>query len=425
MISVRLLYNIGIYLYFFAASVAGLFNRKAFLLVSGRKGLIKSLRQKMAAAKGRDVLWFHCSSVGEFEQARPLIERFRKEEPDKFILITFFSPSGYELRKNFGSADVVSYLPMDTVRNVRRFLDVVRPSTAIFVKYEFWYNYLNGLRKRAVPTYIVSAIFRRDQIFFRWYGSFMRKALKCYTMLFVQNEESRRLLSRMGIENAVIAGDTRFDRVMSICRANNMRNEVIETFVGDGKTWVAGSTWEDDERLIAKAFKEVSGSRLILVPHEVEPARISAVRRIFRGFRTILYSECQGRDVGEYRERACAADILIIDCVGILPTIYKYGMFAYVGGGFSSSGIHNILEAAIYGSPVIFGPCYHKFQEAVDLVAIGGAFSVSSSVELIRLLQRWLNVPGSVERPSQVCSQYVESHLGASDRIVECILGRT
>ena len=389
--------------------------------MSGRKGLLDTVEEKMKQSGGRPVVWFHSSSVGEFEQARPLIERLRKESPGKFIVITFFSPSGYELRRNFKSADAVFYLPMDTPRNVRRFLNAVNPSTAIFVKYEFWYNYLLGLRRRGTPTYIISAIFRRNQVFFRWYGSFMRKALRAYTTLFVQNEESRRLLAGLGIENVVIAGDTRFDRVQAICRNNDVHNEVVEVFVGDRRTWVAGSTWDEDEYMISKAMSGVRGFKLILVPHEVHDTHINRILNTFSGYTVLRYTECAGRSQDEYRGLAADAEVLVIDIVGILSKIYKYGSFAYIGGGFSSSGIHNILEAAIYGCPVMFGPHYDKFQEAKDLITLGGAFSVSSAPELSALLEKWLLDPGTVEKPSLVCTQYVESHLGASDTIMDRI----
>ena len=389
--------------------------------MSGRKGLLGTVEEKMKQSGGRPVVWFHSSSVGEFEQARPLIERLRKESPGKFIVITFFSPSGYELRRNFKSADAVFYLPMDTPRNVRRFLNAVNPSTAIFVKYEFWYNYLLGLRRRGTPTYIISAIFRRNQVFFRWYGSFMRKALRAYTTLFVQNEESRRLLAGLGIENVVIAGDTRFDRVQAICRNNDVHNEVVEAFVGDRLTWVAGSTWDEDEYMISKAMSGVRGFKLILVPHEVHDTHINRILNTFSGYTVLRYTKCAGRSQDEYRGLAADAEVLVIDIVGILSKIYKYGSFAYIGGGFSSSGIHNILEAAIYGCPVMFGPHYDKFQEAKDLITLGGAFSVSSAPELSALLEKWLLDPGTVEKPSLVCTQYVESHLGASDTIMDRI----
>ena len=389
--------------------------------MSGRKGLLDTVEEKMKQSGGRPVVWFHSSSVGEFEQARPLIERLRKESPGKFIVITFFSPSGYELRRNFKSADAVFYLPMDTPRNVRRFLNAVNPSTAIFVKYEFWYNYLLGLRRRGTPTYIISAIFRRNQVFFRWYGSFMRKALRAYTTLFVQNEESRRLLVGLGIENVVIAGDTRFDRVQAICRNNDVHNEFVEAFVGDRRTWVAGSTWDEDEYMISKAMSGVRGFKLILVPHEVHETHINRILNTFSGYTVLRYTECAGRSQNEYRGLAADAEVLVIDIVGILSKIYKYGSFAYIGGGFSSSGIHNILEAAIYGCPVMFGPHYDKFQEAKDLITLGGAFSVSSAPELSALLEKWLLDPGTVEKPSLVCTQYVESHLGASDTIMDRI----
>ncbi|HIZ86775.1 MAG TPA: 3-deoxy-D-manno-octulosonic acid transferase [Candidatus Coprenecus pullistercoris] len=417
----RLLYNIGIYLYYFAALLAGPFNRKAALFVRGRRGLLKSLEEKLKDRGDRETVWFHCSSVGEFEQARPIIEAVKARYPGKYVLLTFFSPSGYELRKNYDKADAVCYLPMDTRRNVRRFLNAVHPSTAVFVKYEFWCNYLSGLKRRGTATYIISAIFRGNQIFFKWYGGFMRRALECYNTLFVQNEESRILLSGIGIDNVVIAGDTRFDRVKAICSANTARNEVVEAFAAQKRTWVAGSTWDGDEAVICEAMRSLPDSKLILVPHEVGAQRIGDVKRRFAGYSILLYSECEGRSPEEYAARAEAADILVVDCVGILSVLYKYGLFAYIGGGFNPSGIHNILEAATYGCPVVFGPHYSKFQEARDLVALGGAFSVRTGEELRPLLEKWLGTPDSITAPSQVCTDYIDSHLGASDKIMSLV----
>lgn len=415
------MYDIGISLYFLGARVLGLFNHKAAQFVSGRKGLFRTIGEGMSACGDRQTVWFHCSSVGEFEQARPLIERLRNMSPDKFIVLTFFSPSGYNLRKGYKYADAVFYLPMDTGRNVRRFLDLVHPSIAIFVKYEFWYNYLIALKERGVKTYIISAIFRPGQIFFRWYGSFMRKVLRCYTTPFVQNEESRRLLAGIGVDNAVIAGDTRFDQVEAVCRHNDLHNEVMESFIGGRRVWVAGSTWEEDESVIAGSMNGVREAKLILVPHEVHPSHIGRIRSIFAGYRVVLYSDCAGRDRADWEHETEDAEVLVIDVVGLLSKIYKYGSFAYIGGGFSGSGIHNILEAAIYGCPVIFGPNYEKFQEAKDLISLGGAISISSRKDLAPLLERWLHFPEQLERPSLVCTQYVESHLGTSDTIIERI----
>lgn len=420
-ITVRLLYDISVRFYFLAARVMGLFDAKARRLVSGRKDLFPALERMMKAAAGRKVLWFHCSSVGEFEQARPLIVRMRQACRDSFILVTFFSPSGYELRKDFNGVDAVSYLPMDTARNAERFLDVVRPSVAVFVKYEFWYHFITSLKRRDVPVYIVSAIFRRGQLFFRPWGSVMRKMLRCYSTLFVQNEESRRLLEGIGVGNVVVAGDTRFDQVKAICEANGGHDAVIEAFVGDGQAWVAGSTWEGDEKVIAGVLDKVSKARLVLVPHEVRPSRLADIRREFQGYPMVFYSECEGLPAAALQERVARARMLVVDRMGILPLIYKYGVLAYVGGGFSRSGIHNILEAAIYGVPVIFGPHFGKFQEAKDLVVEGGAFYISSSAELAVLLGRFLDGSGALDGPAGICAGYVGSHLGASDIIVEHI----
>lgn len=414
----RLLYDTGISLYFIGARIAALFSHKAAMFVSGRKHIVRTITEKMKDKGSRRSVWFHCASAGEFEQARPLVEKLKKSCPEKYVVLTFFSPSGYGLCKNYAYADAVFYLPMDTRRNVFHFLEAVSPETAVFVKYEFWCNYLLALKKRRVNTYIVSAIFRPGQIFFHWYGGFMRKTLRSYTVLFVQNEESRRLLAGIGVDNAVVAGDTRFDQVDAVSRHNNMHDGIVEAFVGSGRVWIAGSTWAEDERVISRAFRTVDGIRLILVPHEVDPSRIRYIRSLFEDVPYVVYSECAGQDGSVWRGKAETAKVLIVDTVGMLSMIYKYGCFAYVGGGFSGSGIHNILEAAIYGCPVIFGPNYSKFQEARDLTALGGAFSISSWEELRSLLEKWVYSPELLDRPSHICTQYVGSHLGASDKIM-------
>lgn len=413
------LYHIGIYLYLIVAKIISPFNKKASLFVSGRKRLIVRISEEFHPDS--PVIWFHCSSVGEFEQARPLIEKIKKRGINKQILITFFSPSGYELRKNYEFADWIYYLPLDTTRNARRFVEAVKPEAVIFIKYEFWYNFLTELKNRSIPTYIASAIFRPGQIFFRWYGGFIRKVLKYYKMLFVQDERSKELLLGVGVTNVIISGDTRFDRVYEIVKENKDENEIVSLFVNGHRAWVAGSTWEHDETVISKSLASViDKGKLILVPHEVHESHIARIEQVFSKYKTVRYSSCTdiwSKD--SITQILSDAQVLIVDCMGILATIYKYGDFAYIGGGFEKSGIHNILEAATYGCPVIFGPVYGKFKEACDLIECGGAHSISSCKELSPLLSEWLSNPDSCAKAAATCRNYIENHLGASQIILK------
>ncbi len=418
----RILYNFLIWCYYrIAISFAAFFNRKAADCISGRKKLINSLSEQMMPFSDDYVVWFHVASVGEFEQARPLIEKMKAEHGDWRIVLTFFSPSGYNMHRKYALADVVSYLPMDLYRNVRKFLDVVHPDMAIFVKYEFWYNYLTALKRRGIPTYLVSAIFRGDQWFFRRGGGFMRKMLRCFNILFVQNRESVELLKSIGIENAVIAGDTRFDRVDALRAANSAPNRVVETFRQDKKLWIVGSSWGQDEELIASVMPVVrdNGAKLVIVPHEVHDSRIEFVEGLFREYKTLRYTHCS--DIASCTDKLSAAEVLIVDCIGILSKIYKYASFAYIGGGFNRSGIHNILEPATYGCPVLFGPNYSKFQEAKDLIAAGGAFSVARTQELEPVVADWLGNDKSLKNISSISSSFVKKNLGAAEKILKYI----
>lgn len=360
------LYNLGIRFYQIIVGVASLFNKKAKLFKDGRKGWEKRLRETL---KENDrVVWFHCASLGEFEQGRPVIEAFRVKYPEIKILLTFFSPSGYEIRKNYQGADHIFYLPLDTYWNSKKFLDIVNPIATIFVKYEFWYFYLNGLKKRGIPTYVISAIFRSDQAFFKWYGGWYRKFLTNFQHLFVQNEKSKELLASIGVNNVTVAGDTRFDRVISNAKAAKVI-PLIEQFIGDSKVLVAGSTWPKDEEIIIEHLKtNPHNLKLIIAPHEIHEQEIEKLRNCF-GLKTLRYTkpeECNPSD----------AQVLIIDTIGILSSIYRYGNISYIGGGFGV-GIHNTLEAAVFGIPVIFGPNYLRFQEAVELIESGTAKAIN------------------------------------------------
>ena len=412
----NLIYHIGIKLYLLVARITGLFNKKAALFYEGRKGLQERIVESIQGEA--KVIWIHCSSVGEFEQARPLIESFKREFATCKILLTFFSPSGYELRKNYELADWVFYLPMDTKKEVSQFLNSVKPSVAIFIKYEFWYNYLNELRRRNIPTFIVSAIFRPDQPFFRWYGSFFRKMLLSYKMLFVQDQRSAELLEGIGIERVKVCGDTRFDRVYEISQ-NRREIELARIFAQDSVTLVAGSTWEPDERMIANAFPRSGNSKLIIAPHEISPSNIKRLEDLLDGCKIVKYSQLKDLKIDARVEaRIREARIMIIDTIGILSSLYYYGSMAYIGGGFGA-GIHNTLEAATYGIPVIFGPKHQKFREAVALKELGGAISIDSSEQFYDIYNRLLNEKQIRSQMGEICLSYVKSNLGATQKIVE------
>jgi 3-deoxy-D-manno-octulosonic-acid transferase len=358
----QFLYNLGIRLYTITIHLAALLNPKARQWVKGRKNIFKTIK---ASLTGKEkVAWFHASSLGEFEQGRPVIEAFRKKYPAYTIVLTFFSPSGYEIRKNYQGADFIFYLPADTPANAKRFCELVNPRVAFFIKYEFWYNYLSELHQRQIPVYIFSAIFRPQQLFFKSYGSWYRKVLTYFTRIFVQDVHSQALLTRIGIENVEVGGDTRFDRVYDlVSQAKEL--PLIEKFVDGSKVIVAGSTWHKDEDLLVAYMNEASRhTKLIIAPHEVHKANIDRLEQLCDGM-AIKYSEAENADLAK-------AKILIIDSIGLLSSLYRYGQIGYIGGGFGK-GIHNTLEAATYGVPVVFGPKYSKFLEARQLIDLGAA----------------------------------------------------
>lgn len=380
-------------------------HRNAQLMVKGWK----AESGKWKVESGKPTVWFHAASLGEFEQARPVLEAFRERHPDYKVLVTFFSPSGYEVRKNYAGADTVRYLPMDTPRNVRRFLDFYKPDVVFFVKYEFWFNYLGALKKRGIPTYIFSAIFRKDQYFFKWYGGWFRRQLKdCFTHLFVQNAESLQLLRSHGIEACSIAGDTRFDRVHQIALAAE-GNEVVDRWLEGSrecKVLVAGSTWPPDEELLSKVTTEL---KIILAPHVINEEHLRQVERLFPD--SVRYSVLKGsKDTNNSK-------VLIIDNIGMLSKLYRYADVAYIGGGFGV-GIHNILEAVTFGKPVLFGPNYHKFQEAHDIIARGGGWSVKDGTSNA-VLERLLTDEEAYQKASQACTDYMNENLGSTDIILK------
>lgn len=398
-------YNLGIHLYTCGIKLASRFNEKAALWVRGRRDLLGQLHRSVS---GERIIWIHAASLGEFEQGRPVMEAIREQYPLYRILLTFFSPSGYEIRRNYQGADWVFYLPADTPRNVRRFLDAVRPQAAIFIKYEFWLNYLSELAERGVPTYIISAVFRRDSVFFRPYGKIFRRALGTFRRIFVQDEDSRRLLAGIGMRNVSVAGDTRFDRVAKI--ASGAKDlPVIADFAGRGQVLVAGSTWEPDEELLVRLINDNPSVKFIVAPHEMDEKRIVRLMESVQGG-VVRYTE--------YEKSAAGSEcrLLVVDTIGILSSVYGYGSYAYIGGGFGV-GIHNTLEAAAFGIPVAFGPNYGKFREAAELIEAGAARSVSSYPELASWLKE-LEAKGAYDSASSAADGYVHSRCGATDVIL-------
>lgn len=384
--------------------VAALFKEKLRKMVQGHRATWQMLR----ALSGKDTyVWFHAASLGEFEQGRPLMERLRREHPEKKILLTFFSPSGYEVRKNYDGADLVCYLPFDTPLNARRFVKLARPEAAFFIKYEFWRNYIEVLYKRGIPCYSVSSIFRENQIFFRPYGRGYARCLSRMTHLFVQNETSRRLLEGIGVTNVEVVGDTRFDRVLDIRNAAKPL-PLAERFAGCWKVLVAGSSWPQDEEIIIPYFNRHPNLKLVLAPHVVSEEHLQAIeRQLARP--ALRYSKATPKAVAE-------ADCLIIDCYGLLSSIYRYASMAYVGGGFGV-GIHNVPEAAVYGIPVIIGPNNKKFREAQALLRCGGCKEIAGTADFEQIMDAWLSDKEALAKAGQAAGNYIADNAGAADRI--------
>ena len=401
----RILYNLGIRLYYLEILIASVFNLKARQWIRGRRAWIRKLASGIDP--GSNYTWFHCSSLGEFEQGRPVLESIRSKRPDSKILLTFFSPSGYEIRKNYTGADHVCYLPLDTRKNARYFLDTVPITQAYFVKYEFWYHYLKNLNKRNIPVYLISAIFRKNQAFFKAYGRWYRKMLSCFDRLFVQDEESGKLLASFQINHFTVSGDTRFDRVYEI--AEKVREiPVISRFAGSGPVVIAGSIWPPDEDLLCRYINESDHKwKFILVPHEIDNAHIQRLKQRLEN-KTLIYSRLD--DISD-------ASVLIIDTIGLLSSLYQYGRIAYIGGGFGK-GIHNTLEAATFGIPVIFGPNYKKFREAKELVEAGAGYPIDDYETLRSSLNRFAGDPEMLLSSGKAARDYIISKTGATSSIV-------
>ncbi len=418
-----MIYNIVIYFVLWGIAIASLFNEKVRKMWRGEREAFKILKQKVDP--NAKYIWFHAASLGEFEQGRPLMERIRKEYPQYKILLTFYSPSGYEVRKNYEGADIICYMPVDTRLNAIRFLRLVRPVMAFFIKYEFWSNFLHILKHRNIPTYSVSSIFREDQVFFKWYGRSYAGVLKCFTRFFVQNEESKRLLEGIGITAVDVVGDTRFDRVLQIKEAAKQLPicEAFRTGVAsslsadvphhDFKVFVAGSSWPPDENIFIPFFNEHEDWRLLIAPHVIAEEHLKLILSLIKGKKVVRYTQTTP-------EEAAEADVLIIDCFGLLSSMYNYGDVAYIGGGFGV-GIHNTLEAAVWNMPVIFGPNNKKFQEAQGLLKSGGGFEINTYEDFSGLMSSLMNDETFLKQAGDKAGAFVAHLAGATDKVLASV----
>ncbi len=404
-----LIYKIGIFFYSLLIRLVSPFNQKAKQFVVGRKNWKETLHSQIE--KEARYIWFHCASLGEFEQGRPVIEEIKKRFPEYKIVLTFFSPSGYEIRKNYDGANIVSYLPMDTKANAQAFINMVKPEKVFFIKYEFWYFYISELKNQNIPLYLFSAIFRENQHFFKntpW-GKWFRKALFQFEHFFVQNKTSAELLKSIGLSNISVSGDTRFDRVATIARAAK-KIPIVNKFKGDSQLIVAGSTWKPDEELLIEFINQNKDVKFIIAPHEVSAININRIHQLLTK-PAISFSNINENEIDQYQ-------VLIIDSIGLLSSLYQYGNLAYIGGGFGV-GIHNILEAATFGMPIVFGPNYKKFKEAVDLTSNGGAFSITNFIELNHTLKQLTSDKKVLYNASRISKDYVSKNVGSTKFIIK------
>ena len=402
-----IIYSLGIYILAGCIKIASLFNKKARLLVRGHKQIFSILEEQ--TDRKSSYLWFHASSLGEFEQGRPLIERIHNRHPECRILLTFFSPSGYEVRKDYKGADIVCYIPFDTPHNVRRFLNTIKIEKAFFIKYEFWPNFLRGLNRKEIEIFSVSSIFRDNQLFFKWYGKGYAKALTYFKHLFVQDRHSKDLLRSIGISNVSIVGDTRADRVIEVAAASK-NYPIIEKFVNGDPTFIAGSSWPADEELFIPYFMTKPDWKLIIAPHEIHEEHLTEIEARLKGRDYIRLSQASLDNIKGY-------DTLIIDCFGMLSSIYRYGHIAYIGGGFGV-GIHNVLEAAVFDIPVLFGPNNQRFREAQELKQLKGGFEITDAYSLRILIDKFISNPTALKKAGRAAGDYVRSSSGTSDRIL-------
>ena len=409
----RVLYTFSIQIYSCLIHVFSVFNPKAKLWVNGRKDIFKKLRVEFSnSSSHQKLVWFHCASLGEFEQGRPLIEKFKVQYPDYKIFLSFFSPSGYEIRKNYKGADYIFYLPKDTPANAKKMINIIKPKVVFFIKYEFWFNYLNELKNRNIPTYLVSGIFRKEHYFFKFYGAWFRKQLNCFSHFYLQTEESKQVLKNIGYNNTTVCGDTRFDRVFEISKTVSSI-PLIEKFKQGKNIFIAGSTWLEDEKIVESLNVTNLNFKLIVAPHEIDEYHLKLIEEIFKNANKLRYSRADAHNI-------TGVDILIIDNIGMLSSLYQYASIVYIGGGFGK-GIHNILEAATFGKPVIFGPNYKKFSEAKELIQLGGAFSISD-IENLESVLNSINTPEALSQISIISKNYVASRSGACSVILNSIL---
>jgi len=403
----RFIYTLALHLYALTVEILSFFNRKARMMRIGQwytNGILRKYIDRNAK-----YIWFHAASLGEFEQGRPMIETIRKRYPQYKILLTFFSPSGYEVRKNYDGADVICYLPFDTPFKVKKFIHLANPTAAVFIKYEFWLNYLTELKKRHIKTYLISAVFRPNQLFFKWYGKWYRNALFCFEKLFVQDEASKKMLADIGIANVEVCGDTRFDRVLEIKQNARFLPEVAVFTQGNRTILIAGSTWPEDEDMLIPYVNTHPEIKLIIAPHEIHRDHLLYIQSL------LIRPSVRLSDASEDMLRT--HDCLIIDSFGLLSSIYRYGDIAYVGGGFGR-GIHNTLEAAVYGMPVIFGPNYQKFKEAGQLISCGGGFSVDHWTSFRSCMDNLVADKALLQKSGKAAGDYVHNHAGATEKIL-------
>lgn len=409
------MYNIIMYIIQLGVAIGSIFNDKLRKMWQGEQDAVQTLRKKVDP--DADYIWFHAASLGEFEQGRPLMEQIKKSYPQYKILLTFFSPSGYEVRKNYEGADIITYLPIDTVGNARQFLRTVRPVMAFFIKYEFWYNYLHILQYRSIPAYSVSSIFRPDQVFFKWYGRGYGRVLKCFTRFFVQNEESKKLLESIGIHDTMVVGDTRFDRVLQIKEASKQL-PIVERFVKGTpeepkKVFVAGSSWQPDEEIFLKYFNNHRDWKLIVAPHVIGEDHLKFIFSLIKDKKVVRYTQATEDNMAD-------ADVLIIDCFGLLSSVYHYGDVAYVGGGFGV-GIHNVLEAAVWGMPVLFGPNNKHFAEAQGLLQSGGGIEIEDYETFSLIMSQLSDDSAYYGTCGQEAGAFVQSLAGATKKVLSSV----
>lgn len=402
-------YNIFITLYSWAVRLVASWNPKAHEWVAGRKNWATTLSNQIN--QDHPWIWVHCASAGEFEQGKPVIEQLKQTYTRHKILVSFFSPSGYAAGKKYKHADAICYLPLDTPKNSKQFLDIVQPQLVIFIKYDYWYHHLKTIANRNIPLLLVSAIFRESQPFFKWYGGLHRKILTFFSHLFVQDASSKERLQSIGILNSTVSGDTRFDRVAAIAK-NFTEVTHIESFIADAKVLVAGSTWSDDEKMIQEALANQNHLKAIIAPHEINAAHVDDLLKLFPN--AVKYSEAEKKEVCQYQ-------VLIIDNVGMLSRLYYYADITYIGGGFNKSGIHNTLEAAVWGKPVLFGPNYQKFKEARDLIQQKAAYTVTNAAELTQTLKALLEDEELIKKSSLSAQDYVQEQKGATETILNYI----